>query len=135
LKERIQVNCFAKCFIYQAERMSHRQLLEPFTVETMNNALEYAGSIGELETQADFVSLTEAELYKRDALVAKLQRATGRPPGDVRLAASILGVEVPHVEVPLVEDEPNSFPCLLTVGGWNVLCLRVSSYIDRKTLV
>lgn len=115
-----EFDVFGKSFIYLASRLSRCQLLEPFTDEAQT-AVEYAVAVATMHASTATAGKSDAMCIADDgSLFQQLNLSTG-----CYQAPAAVGVDAP-----LSDAEPDTFPCLLAVGGSTCIFIKVCFFIS-----
>jgi len=105
-----EFDCFVKAFHYLTQHLSREELYEPFLVEAATDALEV------VRQQLELLSSCVDE-NTRDG--AKINR-TFDP-------SSVMGGVINTSPLPVIQSEPDSYPCLLAMCGSGIGMMQVNA--------
>jgi len=107
LQQLLEFGCFIKSFTYLAAHLSRSEFLEPFLDEAIAEPVESIKKRVVLLTKMKQWNLSETIDINENAFTEGIQLATGKPP-EAALQAG---------DVPLSEEEPDMYPCILALCG------------------
>lgn len=113
-----EFDCFIKSFTYLAARLPRTEFLEPFLDEATVEPVENMKKQMEMFIKIQDKNLSNAMAdFDASGVMERLQIATGKPP-ETALQAG---------DTPLVEAEPDMYPCLLALCGSGYGFMKVNA--------
>jgi pantothenate kinase len=117
---RAEFDCFVKSFVYMAARLPRTQLLEPFLDDAVDEPLAYVTRHVTTLVECQAKEATRGIYKLTETLNQQLRMSTGRP---AALETALVGSM--SVDVPLTDEEPDLFPCVLVTCGSGTAVMKI----------
>jgi pantothenate kinase len=117
---RAEFDCFVKSFVYMAARLPRTQLLEPFLDDAIDEPLAYVTHHVTTLVECQAKEATRGIYKLTETLNQQLRMSTGRP---AALETALVGSM--SVDVPLTDEEPDLFPCILVTCGSGTAVMKI----------